>query len=178
MIIVFAGSSDECPGTKSVERIKRLPKDFVKVVQLINIVCSKISPFFLLDNFIHRLRAVSNKIPKEDNKITNADNFLHKLTFTDLRKLKNSDLESIDDLCVCKGQQRLEQKHALWNMNIDAFHIVPHIRKPWNQLAAPDENKQVMTVASPSNDLEDNRQIFFADKPLIEYGTIVLLLEE
>lgn len=101
--IMFDGSNDEFPDSKSVDRIRSVPRGFVRVAKLettgpVELSRQKVS-FFFLDSFILRLRVVSNNITKVDNKQMKAVVFLHRLPFRVLSQFESSGLGRNNDLC-------------------------------------------------------------------------------
>ena len=97
---MFETSSDDCPDSKSVDRIRSVPSGLdVKLETTGLIELSRPNLFFSLDSFVHRLRVVNNDITEAGNKQIKAVAFFHKLTFRALSLFESSGLGRQSDLC-------------------------------------------------------------------------------
>ena len=97
---MFERPSDECPDSKSVDRIRSVPRGFDVKLETTGLVeLSTLNLFFSLDSFFHRLRVVNNDITKADNKQIKAVVFFHRLTFRVLSLFESSGFGRQSDFC-------------------------------------------------------------------------------
>ena len=114
---MFDRSSEEYPDSKSVDRIRSVPRGFdVKLETTRPFELSRLNLFFSLNSFIHLLRVVSSDITKVDNRQMNTVIFFHNLTFRVLimSQFVSSGLVRLRDLCsVFNVADTSEQKQDL-----------------------------------------------------------------